>query len=498
MPSLRKLLCQACLSSISFAALPALAAEPPTAPPPVPATAPTPPPPPVAIAMPAPPPSVGPAAPAPAPAAMHGSIMLQTGTGKVLTLPRPAENVFVANPKIAEVRPASSNTLFVFGIGAGQTTVAATDGRGNVIAQYELTVEPAKFGAEAAQAMIHRLLPNTHIFVEAQDKGLLLTGSVASPDQAAKAVAIAKDYGGAGVTVDNEITIGAPTQVTLNVRIAEMSRTVIRNLGINWQALGTLGSWKFAFSTPVSITSSASSGSLGASVITPGGPNGFNANALIDALADDNLAEVLAEPNLTVMSGQPASFQVGGEFPIPVGYQNGQITITFKNYGIILNFLPTVMNDGRINLHVAPEVSQLDKADGIQLSVGNSSIQVPGLTVRRAESTVELGSGQSFALAGLLQQTNTNNTQGLPGLGDVPVLGAFFRSNNFERAEDELVIIVTPYIVRPVNTLAALHLPTDGFSPPTDIQRLLFMRQVAQNHPPVPVRIPGDAGFMVQ
>ncbi|HEY1935315.1 MAG TPA: type II and III secretion system protein family protein [Acetobacteraceae bacterium] len=429
---------------------------------------------------------------------MHMSVVLQTGSGKVLTLASPAANVFVANPKIAEVRPASANTLFVFGIAAGQTTVAATDTTGHLLAQYDLTVEPAKFGAEAAQSMIKRLLPNTHIFVEAQDKGLLLTGTVSSPDEAAKAVAIAKDYGGTAITVDDELTIGAPTQVTLNVRIAEMSRTVIRNLGINWQALGTLGSWSFSFATPTSVSASTSSGGFGASITTPGGPNAFSANSLIDALADDDLAEVLAEPNLTVMSGQPASFQVGGEFPIPVGYQNGQITITFKDYGIILNFLPTVMSDGRINLHVAPEVSQLDKADGIQLAIGNSTIQVPGLTVRRAESTVELGSGQSFALAGLLEQTNLNNVQGLPGLGDVPVLGAFFRSNNYQRVEDELVIIVTPYIVRPVSTLAALHLPTDGYTPPTDIQRLLFMRQVGQNHPPVPVRIPGDAGFMVQ
>lgn len=485
MPSLCKLLCQACLFFIPFFLLPAQAAEAQPAPPPA------------AVPMPAAVPAAIPAS-APAPATVRAPLVLETGTGKVLVLAAPAQNVFVANPKVAEVRPASANTLFVFGIASGHTTVAAMDGRGHVLAEYDLTVEPAKFGAEMAQTMIHRLLPATHIYVAAQDKGLLLTGSVANPDEAAKAVAIAKDYGGNGVTVDNELTIGAPIQVTLNVRIAEMSRTVIRNLGINWQALGTIGSWSFALTTPASITATASSASLGASVLTGGGPNKFGANALIDALADDNLAQVLAEPNLTVMSGQPASFQVGGQYPIPVGQQNGQVTISFQNYGIMLNFLPTVLNDGRINLHVAPEVSALDKANGIQLAVGNSTIQIPALTVRRAESTVELGSGQSFALAGLLEQTNNNNVQGLPGLGDVPILGAFFRSNNFQRVEDELVIIVTPYIVRPVNTLTALHLPTDNYRPATDIQRLLFMRQVAQSQPPVPVRIPGAAGFVVQ
>jgi pilus assembly protein CpaC len=156
------------------------------------------------------------------------------------------------------------------------------------------------------------------------------------------------------------------------------------------------------------------------------------------------------------------------------------------------------MSDGRINIHVKPEVSELDKADGIQISAGNSTIQVPALTVRRAESTVELGSGQSFALAGLLQQTTTDNGAGVPGLGDTPLLGALFRDSQFQHQEQELVIVVTPYIVRPVNNVAALHLPTDNYTPPTDLERLLLMRQVADAKASVPVRIPGDAGFVVQ
>jgi pilus assembly protein CpaC len=464
-----KLLCGACVAAMLLGAPLALAVEP------------------------------GAAAPVVSSGGQHGTLVLDSGTGKVLSLNGAAANIFVADPRVAEVRPASASSLFVFGITAGHTTVAAMDSGGHVLAQYDLTVQPASFGAQSAQSMIARLLPGSRVQVQAEAKGLLLTGAVSSPSDAAQAVAIAKEYTGDLPNIDNEITIAAPVQVTLNVRIAEMSRTVVRNLGINWSAIGTIGSaWKLGFATPASLTYSSSSGGLGATVTNTTANHTFNGNALIDALAQDNLARILAEPNLTVMSGQPASFQVGGEFPIPIGQENGTVTITFKDYGVILHFLPTVMSDGSINVHVAPEVSELDKADGIQLSVGNSTIQVPAITVRRAESTVELGSGQSFALAGLLQQTTVDDVQGLPGLGDTPIIGSLFRSNAFQNAEDELVIIVTPYIVRPVNDAAALHLPTDTYTPPTDLERLLLTRQVANKQPSVPVHIPGDAGFVVQ
>ncbi|HVC63815.1 MAG TPA: type II and III secretion system protein family protein [Acetobacteraceae bacterium] len=426
-----------------------------------------------------------------------GSMVLETGTGRVISLNGAAANIFVADPKVAEVRPASASSLFVFGIAPGHTTIAAMDTTGRVLAQYNLTVQPSSFGAQSAQSMIARLLPGSRVRVEAEAKGLLLTGAVSSPADAAQAVAIAKEYAGDTPNIDNQVTIASPVQVTLNVRIAEMSRTVVRNLGVNWSALGTIGNIAGLPALTLNAntdTVQCGTGSGGLIQLCKSG----NFNGIIDALAHDNLAHVLAEPNLTVMSGQSASFQVGGEYPIPVSQQNGTISIAFKSYGIMLSFLPTVMSDGRINIHVKPEVSELDKANGIQLSAGNSTIQVPAITVRRAESTVELGSGQSFAIAGLLQQTTTDDGTSVPGLGDTPVLGALFRDTAFQREEQELVIIITPYIVRPVNNVAALHLPTDGYTPPTDIERLLLMRQMANNLPPVAVRIPGDAGFVVQ
>lgn len=434
------------------------------------------------------------AAPAAMPAALM-PLMLHAGSGKVVSLHGAASNIFVADPKVVEVRPASASTLFIFGITPGQTTVAVMDNAGHVLAAYDLTVEPSDFGARSAAMMIRRLVPGSHVQVHTDAKGLLLTGSVVNPNDAARAVAIAKAYAPDAGTIDDQITISMPIQVTLRVRIAEMSREVVRNLGLNWAGLANFGQIG-RLGSQISYSSTATG------VTAPGAcPNcpGVGFLGVIDALSKDNLAQILAEPNLTVMSGQPAKFQVGGEYPIPVASGNSnQITVTYKKFGVLLSFLPTVLSNGKINLHVAPEVSDLNTANSITTANGGLSITIPGLNVRSVDTTVELGSGESFAIAGLLQQNTADNGSGIPGAGDLPVMGALFRDSQFQRTETELVIVVTPYIVRPVANPAALHLPTDNYVPPTDLQRLLFMRQMATNEPPVPVRIPGDAGFMVQ
>ena len=435
----------------------------------------------------------------PVPSADRTAVTIEAGSGQVITLRRAATNVFVADPKVAEVRPASATSLFIFGVGMGRTTVAAMDADGNLVAQYEVIVRPSVFGAMEAQATVARLMPGSRVKAQAQTKGLLLSGQVNSPADAAQAVAIARGYLGENQLVENQLTVQSTMQVTLRVRIAEMSRQVVRNLGINWQALGTIGN----IGKLPALTLNANAALLPLCATAPPfslACQGLGFNGIIDALAQDNLAHILAEPNLTVMSGQPASFLVGGEFPIPVGQQQGQVTIEFKKYGISLAFLPTVFSDGRINLHVRPEVSQLTNQGAVQLSVGNSTLQIPALTVRRAETTVELGSGQSFAIAGLLLDDSKQGVNGLPFLADVPILGALFRSNAYQRNETELVILVTPFIVRPVNDVASLQLPTDGFTPPNDLERILFARQVgrSQGGSPVRMRIPGDAGFIAQ
>jgi len=427
----------------------------------------------------------------------HTPMVIEAGAGKVITLTSPVANIFVADPKVAEVRPASPTALFIFGLNAGRTTIAMMDADGKVLVQYDLSVQPSSFAAHQAQATIDRLLPGSHVKVQAQGKGLMLSGTVKSPTDAAQAMAIAKGYVADGGALDNEISVDAPLQVTLSVRIAQMSRNVVRNLGINWNAISTFG--KIATLPAASLnvngstlTCAAASGA--AMVLCPG--LGFS--GVIDALAKDNLAHVLAEPNLTVISGQSASFQVGGEYPVPVSQGLGAVSITYKSFGVQLSFLPTVLSDGRINLHVKPEVSELSSINSASITTGTSTLVVPSLTTRRAETTVELGSGESLAIAGMLQQETNDNGSGIPGIGDIPYLGALAHDNQMTRTETELVIVVTPYIVRPVSNPNALRLPTDGYKPPSDIERLLLMRQVAKQRPPVPVSIPGSAGFIVQ
>jgi pilus assembly protein CpaC len=417
------------------------------------------------------------------------TIALEAGTGKVLALSAAAANVFVADPKVAEVRPASPTSLFVFGVGAGRTTVAAMNSDGQVVAHYEVVVQPSSYAAVEAQAAVARLLPNGRFTVTPQAKGMLLTGNVPFAADAAQAVAILRGFLPEGQSVNNQLTIRAAVQVNLQVRIVEMSRSVSRSLGVNWQVMGSLGSFVTNYG-------------LGATGV--GAAAGFlrigssNVNGLIDALAQDNLARVLAEPNLTVISGEAGSFLVGGEFPIPVAQQNNTTTIEFKKYGVALRFVPTVLSDGHINLHVSPEVSQLSQQGAVQFSAGNNSISIPALIVRRAETSVELGSGQTFALAGLLQDSVTATSNGLPFLGDIPILGALFRSSGFQRQETELVILVTPYVVRPASTTAALHVPGENYLAPNDLERILLLRQGGTATRASDTRIPGQAGFIVQ
>jgi pilus assembly protein CpaC len=432
----------------------------------------------------------------PAPATPSTALTLQRGSGRIIRLPGPAANVFVADPKVAEVHPAGPSTLFVFGVGAGRTTIAALGADGKLLAAYDVAVRPSDFGAVGAQARIAELVPGAHVRVQTDPKGLLLTGWVDSPGAAARIAAVAQDFLEPGQALQNQIVVRASTQVTLAVRIVQMSRTVSDNLGINWQSLGNLGSI----------------GTLGLSFTGVGGVasllnNGFNTtpahggvsiNAALTALAQDGLVRMLAEPNLTVISGQPASFLVGGQIPVPVPGQNGQVTIEYKNFGVSLKFLPTVFSDGRIDIHVAPEVSQPSNASTVSISAANQVLQVPSFNVSRAETTVQLGSGQSFAIGGLLQDTINDDGNGIPNLGNIPILGALFHNDNFSRQQTELVIIVTPYIVRPVDSLRQLQTPDENYTAPSDLQRLLFMRQVGSPKHWQRVPIPGDAGFMVQ
>jgi len=432
-------------------------------------------------------------APAPTPAEVaRTKVSFEAGSGQLVNLRAPAANVFVADPKVADVRPGSATALFVFGLAAGRTTVAALDDDGKPVAEFDVTVRPSAFNANGAEAALNQVMPSARLRVRAQPKGLLVVGEVKAPQEAARAVAIVRGFLTEGQVLEDQIAVVQPSvQVQLRVRIAEMSRAVTRGLGVNWQAIGSLGN--VSLLNPILAASDVAFGhaSVGSKDV----------NAFVDALATDNLARILAEPNLVAMSGQSASFLAGGEFPVPVASSGATatsgptVTVEYKKYGVQLSFLPTVLSDGRINLKVAPEVSQLSS----QGAVTTSTITVPGLVTRRAETMVELGSGESFAIAGLLQSTANQNDTGLPGLGDVPVLGALFRSDKYQRNETELVIIVTPYLVRPTATVSALKAPGDDIRPPSDFDRILSLRQVGHTRVTrLPGQMPGQAGFVVQ
>lgn len=429
------------------------------------------------------------------------AISIEVGSGQIIKLHGTATNVFAADPKVAEVRPASPTSLFVFGITPGKTTVAAVDGNGRSVGQFSISVQPSSYDEVKANSALAHEMPDQSVTVAPSAQGAIVTGHVNTPEQAQQAIAIAKQYLGDKANVEDHLAVSQSIQVSLRVRIAEMSRSLTRQLGIDWSALASLGSHAaIGFATNDLLTSAIASSTItsGYNFNTPG--KTLDINNVIDALNDDQLVHLLAEPNLTTMSGEPASFLVGGEFPIPISSSLGETTVEFQQYGVTLSFVPTVLSDGRIRMHVRPEVSELTTAGAVTVQSGtNSSISIPALTVRRADTTIELGSGQSFAIAGLLQDNTQLESLGPPWLSEIPIIGALFRSQSFLHNQTELVIVVTPYIVKPVSDPNTLHLPTDGWQPPNDLERLLLLRQSARSSTsPAAAHISGDAGFIVE
>ncbi len=426
-------------------------------------------------------------------------ITIEAGSGRMIHLSSAASNVFAANPKIAEVRPASPDTLFVFGLAEGRTTVAAVDESGQTLGQYLVTVVPSGYAAGRIHDDIRRGAPDADVTVQPSENGVVVSGSVQTPADADRIMTAARSHLGSTAMIDNHLQVAAPVQVLLRVRVAEMSRTLTRDLGLNWHQLGgdlgAVAQVGLATSTGLADVTS----DMGATASVLAAFRKTSVEATVEALAEDQLIHTLAEPNLTAMSGETASFLVGGEYPIPISQQLGETTVEYKQYGISLSFVPTVLSNGQINLRVRPEVSALTNQGAVSLQAGGSSLVIPALTVRRVETTVELGSGQSFAIAGLLQDQVTQEDQGTPFLGDVPILGALFRSDSFRRQQSELVILVTPYIVRPVSNPTTLHLAGEGYRAPGDLDRLLLLKQSASGiatgtHTP----IPGNAGFLLE
>ena len=401
-------------------------------------------------------------------------VQIEVGKGQVIKLPRPAATVFVADPEIADVQAQSPSIIYLFGRRAGSTSLFAVDENDDLLLRSAVQVDHNTKGLEKA---IGRLLPGGAVSVSSIDGGIVLDGQVESPLQAQEIREIASRFLGEEESLLNRLRVGAPTQVHLRVRVAEVSREVIKEFGFNWEALFDTGNFTFGFANGRDLVGTGGTifrAPANAGGNAPGiGFGSFNSgsatvNAAFDALAEEGLVTVLAQPSLTALSGETASFLAGGEFPIPVASNDNEIEIEFKEFGISLAFTPTVLSDQRISLRVRPEVSELSENGAITVN----GLTIPALATRRAETTVELGSGQSFAIGGLLSHDVQNSVSKLPGLGDLPVLGTLFRSQRFQTSETELIIMVTPYLVRPVSE-PVLATPVDGYEAPNDIERIL-------------------------
>ena len=454
-------------------------------------------------------------------------VLVETGGGRLLTLPAAASTVIAADPKVVRVQPASPTSIFVMGVSPGRTTIMTTAEDGTAIAEYAVTVrggnqteaapqpgapaKPPRPTAAAIEAALRQMSRGASgLQVRSVPNGYVLSGTVSTAAEAQRIETIARGFLPDDQKVLNEVEVLSSVQVNLRVRVMEISRDVTRNLGFNWQALAASGNFVLGLKSGASAAYAVNSilgggnsisGAPARLAVGASSPGRYDVNSIIDALAQDRLATILAEPNLTAQSGETASFLAGGEFPVPVGASlTGTITIQFKQFGVSLAFVPIVLGPDRVNLRVRPEVSELTDNGAVNVPLAGGTIRIPALAVRRAETTIELGSGQSFAIAGLLQRTTAQVADGIAGASEVPVLGALFRSTAFRRAETELVIIVTPYLVRPVSDPRLLQGPTDGFKPATDLDRVLFMRQTARGGASArpSTAVPQDSGFLLE
>jgi len=415
-------------------------------------------------------------------------LAIPVNQGQLVRIDKPVESVFVANSEIADVAVKSPQLIYVFAKHPGTTTLYAVGANDEILASITLNVTHNLSRLDQA---ISELMPGRNITATSIDGGIVLTGAVLTAVEAEDARRLAARFLGAQEEVINRLQITAPNQVNLRLRFAEVNKSVMRDLGINWDVAIKQGGFAFGMLTafPVGLTSTLI-GSTGASTTPTVSSGPLDLTATMDLLAEEGLVSVLAEPNLTAVSGETANFLAGGEFPIPVSQDNNTITIQFKQFGVSLGFVPTVLSGNRISLRVSPEVSTLDRAN----SVTTNAFVIPALTVRRATTTVELASGQTFAIAGLVQSTNSVTADEVPGLGDIPILGELFKSDKFRHNETELVILATPYVVQPISNPAAPAIPTEPMLGAEGSQRLAGSSSAATGSS----GMTGQAGFVIE
>jgi pilus assembly protein CpaC len=408
-----------------------------------------------------------------------GRLSVALGNSETIRVDIPYADIVVGNAEIADVAPLTNQTFYVLGRALGTTNVTLFDEAKQLVAVIDIEVTHNLTGISEA---LRQNIPGGNIRVRSVNGRVLLDGIVPSAPAAHKAVTIARDFAGDDVT--NSLTVAANQQVNLEVRFIEASRQAGKELGFNWALVDNgdgFASGSGVLSHPFlgvpplpgasPFSTSLPFGTVLANILS----NGISPDLLITALEQKKLARRLAEPNLTTLSGETASFHAGGEFPIPVAEDDNEVTIEFKEFGVRLNFTPTVLDDGLIHLRIEPEVSEIDPTVSVRTSP--NGVLIPGLKKRRALTTVELRNGQSFAIAGLLETVNQKTADQIPWIGDVPVLGTLFRSSAFQKRETDLVIIVTPRLVRPVGTREQLKTPLDNPLSSNDPEFFLFGKQ---------------------
>jgi pilus assembly protein CpaC len=437
--------------------------------------------------------SIGASLPAPALAQSvdastpSNDVTLSVGTGRLLRLNGAMSDVFIANDGIADVQVRSANQIYIFGKAAGETTIYATNRAGRTI--YSANVRVGQNMA-SVDDMLDLAMPEAQIVATPMNGMILLTGTVATPADMEEASRLVQAYVGTGVQVISRLKTATPLQVMLKVKIAEVSRSLTKEIGINLLTRDNSGGFLFGIGRGNPGTINVAKGTAdpvtgvqpetvtGFTFLNPaktttlglaGSLLGLDVLSTINLNEDSGLVTTLAEPVLAALSGETASFLAGGEFPIATSSGLNGTEIQFKEYGVSLAFTPTVLEGGRISMRVRPEVSEISSEGAI--TIGGT--QIPALSTRRAETTVELGSGQSFMIGGLLRNNANNSVEKAPFLGDIPIIGALFRSKNFRRNESELLIVVTPYLVKPINA-SQVALPTDGFRIPDEGSRLLL------------------------
>lgn len=406
-----------------------------------------------------------------------GEIYVEVGKGRLLRLDQAPATVFLADPKIADIQFRSTKLVYVVGNTTGETSLYALDKRDRVLLNRKIIVG---FDLDQLVKSINQLIPDSGVKASMINSTLVLDGVVGSPAEAEAVREVAKSFVGPKASILNRIKVSMPNQVNLRVSIAEVNRSVVKTMGFEF-----LGASNDAI---VGTALLSGAYNIAGGVLKTLGA--FDFQLWFEALESEGLIKVLAEPNLTALSGETASFLAGGEFPV-AGQRDPDsniVPIEFKPFGVSLSFTPTLLDRSRISLKVRPEVSQISSQGGVVID----GVPVVSLTTRRAETTVELGDGESLAIAGLLQRNDQNDISRVPGLGEIPILGILFRSDNYRRNETELVIIVTPYVVKP--TEERLALPTDGYQPSNDYQRIVEGVPYRDTHGSVPDRVAATGG----